>query len=127
DYDEIRKEMRLALMECGRKLGTYLRKRMKMRREAERRDVFERYIGEVAKAITAITQGDTQKLYDALLDQARQRTAVADLKLDEDGKAIKEMADAGDEDGIIIVESAAARIAPQTKPSESDTDKPGAP
>ncbi|HQY89611.1 MAG TPA: DNA topoisomerase VI subunit B, partial [Tepidisphaeraceae bacterium] len=27
DYDEIRKEMKLALMECGRKLGTYLRKR----------------------------------------------------------------------------------------------------
>ena len=25
DYDEIRKEMKLALMECGRKLGTYLR------------------------------------------------------------------------------------------------------
>ena len=49
DYDEIRKEMKLALMECGRKLGTYLRKRLKMRREAERRDVFERYIGEIAQ------------------------------------------------------------------------------
>ena len=36
DYDEIRKEMKLALMEAGRKLGTYLRKRQKMRREAER-------------------------------------------------------------------------------------------
>ena len=35
DYDEIRKEMKLALMECGRKLGTYLRKRQKMQREAE--------------------------------------------------------------------------------------------
>ncbi len=32
DYDEIRKEMKLALMECGRKLGTYLRKRQKMQR-----------------------------------------------------------------------------------------------
>lgn len=122
DYDEIRKEMRLALMECGRKLGTYLRKRMKMRREAERRDVFERYIGEVAKAITAITQGDTQKLFDALLEQARQRTAVADLKLDEDGKAIREMAESGDEDGIIIVESAAARIASANSRAESEDD-----
>ncbi len=49
DYDEIRKEMKLALMECGRKLGTYLRKRQKMQREAARRDVFERYIGEISQ------------------------------------------------------------------------------
>ena len=54
DYDEIRKEMKLALMECGRKLGTYLRKRQKMQREAARRDVFERYIGEISKAVNAI-------------------------------------------------------------------------
>ena len=33
DYDEIRKEMKLALMECGRKLGTYLRKREQMKRQ----------------------------------------------------------------------------------------------
>src|SRR5205823_9947846 len=55
DYDEIRKEMKLALMECGRKLGTYLRKRTAMRRESERRDLFERYIGEIASAVNAIT------------------------------------------------------------------------
>ena len=129
DYDEIRKEMRLALMECGRKLGTYLRKRMKMRREAERRDVFERYIGEVAKAVTAITQGDTQKLFDALLEQARERTAVADLKLDEDGKAIKED-DPSDQDGVIIVEAAAARIAQpakRTDAADADDDNDDAP
>ncbi len=102
DYDEIRKEMKLALMECGRKLGTYLRKRQKMRREGERRDVFERYIGEIAKAVNAINGTDTKKLYDALLAQARQRTAIADLELDEDGKAVKQE-DPADQDGVIIV------------------------
>jgi hypothetical protein len=65
DYDEIRKEMKLALMECGRKLGTYLRKRAKMKREGERRDVFQKYIGEIAKAINAINGADAKKLYDA--------------------------------------------------------------
>ncbi|HYE02940.1 MAG TPA: DNA topoisomerase VI subunit B, partial [Phycisphaerales bacterium] len=60
DYDEIRKEMKLALMECGRKLGTYLRKRQKMQREAARRDVFERYIGEISKAINAINGTDAK-------------------------------------------------------------------
>ena len=79
DYDEIRKEMKLALMECGRKLGTYLRKRQKMRRESERRDVFERYIGEISKALNAITGEDTRRLYDALLEQARKKTAVAEI------------------------------------------------
>jgi DNA topoisomerase-6 subunit B len=85
DYDEIRKEMKLALMECGRKLGTYLRKRTAMRRESERRDIFERYIGEISRAVNAITGDDAKKLYEALLHQAKRRTAIADQQLDEEG------------------------------------------
>jgi len=111
DYDEIRKEMKLALMECGRKLGIYLRKRQKMRREGERRDVFERYIGEIAKALNAITGEDTKRLYDALLEQARAKTAVADQELDEDGRKIKRSVEEDfDDDGVIIVASAIAPI-----------------
>jgi len=108
DYDEIRKEMKLALMECGRKLGTYLRKRAKMRREGERRDVFERYIGEITKAVTFINGGDAKQLYEAMLEQARAKTAVADIELDDEGKSVRAKAEqaTGDEDGIIIVESA---------------------
>jgi DNA topoisomerase-6 subunit B len=104
DYDEIRKEMRLALMECGRKLGTYLRKRQKMRREGERRDVFERYIGEIAKAIHAITGDDAKRLCESLLAQAKAKTAIADQVLDEDGKAVRDEP-VGDE-GVIVVGSA---------------------
>ncbi len=106
DYDEIRKEMKLALMECGRKLGTYLRKRLRMRRESERRDVFERYIGEIAKALNAITGVEARKVYDALLEQARARTAVADQELDEDGKVVRD--EAPDDDGVVIVPEAIA-------------------
>ena len=105
DYDEIRKEMKLALMECGRKLGTYLRKRQKMRREGERRDVFERYIGEISKAIGAITGEDAKRLYDALHAQAKRKTAVADQQLDEDGKVVREQEES-DDDGVLIVPSA---------------------
>lgn len=104
DYDEIRKEMKLALMECGRKLGTYLKKRAKMRRESERRDVFQKYIGEIAKAASAITGADAKKFYDALLEQAKAKTAIADLQLDEDGRAVKD--DPADQDGVIIVDGA---------------------
>jgi DNA topoisomerase-6 subunit B len=108
DYDEIRKEMKLALMECGRKLGTYLRKRQKMRREGERRDVFERYIGEISKAIHEVTGEDQRKVFDALLKQAKARTAVADQVLDEDGKIVKD--EPMDEDGVIVVPDAIAPV-----------------
>jgi DNA topoisomerase-6 subunit B len=117
DYDEIRKEMKLALMECGRKLGTYLRKRAKMKREGERRDVFQKYIGEIAKAVSAINNVDTKKLYEALLDQARKKTAIADLELDEDGKAVKEE-DPADQEGVIVVASES------TMPVPVDSDAP---
>jgi DNA topoisomerase-6 subunit B len=107
DYDEIRKEMKLALQECGRKLGTYLKKRARMRREGERRDVFQKYIGEIAQACAAISGVDAEALYNALLEQARRKTAIADLELDEDGKAIRDKEnDPADQDGVIIVESA---------------------
>lgn len=110
DYDEIRKEMKLALMECGRKLGTYLRKRQAMQRQAARRDVFERYIGEIAKAINAINGADTRKLYDALLKEARKRTAIADAQLDEEGKTIKNGGDDDlkDDEGVVMVQSRVA-------------------
>ena len=37
DYDEIRKEIKLAIQECGRKLMTYVRKRQRIAREQARR------------------------------------------------------------------------------------------
>jgi DNA topoisomerase-6 subunit B len=112
DYDEIRKEMKLALMECGRKLGTYLRKRQKMQREAARRDVFERYIGEIAKAINAINGTDAKELYDILLAEARKRTAIADSQLDDEGRTLKkdEHEDRKEDEGVVMVESRAAHL-----------------
>jgi DNA topoisomerase VI subunit B len=120
DYDEIRKEMKLALMECGRKLGAYLRKRAKMKREGQRRDVFERYIGEISKAINAINGVDAKELYDKLLIQARKRTAIADAQLDDEGRAVKE--DPADQEGVIVIEAAAKALAPA-----SDRATPAAP
>jgi DNA topoisomerase-6 subunit B len=124
DYDEIRKEMKLALMECGRKLGTYLRKRQKMQREAARRDVFERYIGEISKAINAINGTDTKKLYDALLKQAKKRTAIADARLDEEGRTLKhdEIEQLKKDEGVVMVESRAPMAAEAEAPSKDSSD-----
>ncbi len=109
DYDEIRKEMKLALQECGRKLGTYLRRRQKMKREGERRDVFQRYIGEIAKACEALTGTEAAQVYEALLKQAKRRTEIADAVLDDEGKIVS-IGGGGngrldDDDGVIIVDA----------------------
>lgn len=121
DFDEIRKEMKLALMICGRKLGMYLRKRQKMQKEAARRDVFERYIGEISKAIHAINGTDAVKLYDRLLEEARKRTAIADSQLDEEGRTIKkdEHEDLKNDDTVVLVESRAAHLK-EEDPGEVD-------
>ena len=105
DYDEIRKEMKLALQECGRKLGTYLRRRKRMQRESERRTIFERYIGEVAKSCKKITGTDVDKLYKALLKQAARRTAEADQQLDEEGRVMSETTRLADDEQVVIVAS----------------------
>ncbi len=126
DYDEIRKEMKLALMECGRKLGTYLRKRQAMARQAERRDVFERYIGEIAKAVNSINGEDTKKLYEVLLAQAKKRTAIADAKLDEEGKVIKAEEELKNDDSVVMVEARMTTTGADTESAAGESASAGA-
>jgi len=88
DYDEIRKEMKLALQECGRKLAAYVRRRRRQRLEADRRNIFERYIPDVAEALVSLSGASEERLLRELQRIARSRTAEADVELDEDGKPI---------------------------------------
>jgi hypothetical protein len=84
-----------------------------MQREAARRDVFERYIGEISKAVNAINGTDAKKLYDALLAEARKRTAIADAQLDEEGRTVRkdETEELKNDEGVVMVESRAAHLA----------------
>lgn len=88
DYDEIRKEIKLALQECARKLAAYIRKRRRQRFEADRRSIFERYIPDVSDALAALTNGSRERLVRELQALATARTADADVELDQDGKPI---------------------------------------
>jgi len=109
-YPEIQKELRLALQAVGRKLGMYLRRRKKVRHEGERRNLFLRYVGEVATAVSRINQADREKLHQQLLAVAKKRTAEADVELDDRGKPIDEdEADFGEH--VLIVEPASANAA----------------
>jgi DNA topoisomerase-6 subunit B len=61
DYDEIQKEITLALRECGRRLGLFLRRRERAASEYRRRNIFELYIEEVVEACNRLKGGKLAK------------------------------------------------------------------
>lgn len=101
-YPEIQRELRLALQAVGRKLAMYLNRRRRVHMEGQRRNIFQRYLGEVAQAVSVINGIDAQSLYEQLLKVARKKTADADLRFDEHGRAIQADEDFGE--NVIIVE-----------------------
>jgi DNA topoisomerase-6 subunit B len=123
-YPEIQKEIRLALQAVGRKLGMYLRRRLRVAQEGQRRSIFLRYLKEVAGAVSVINGVDRDKLYEQLLAVAKKKTAEADVKLDDRGKPIVDEEELELGDNCIIV--------PQTVPglpgaaADSDAEEAGA-
>jgi DNA topoisomerase-6 subunit B len=111
-YPEIQKELRLALQAVGRKLGMYLRRRLKVKQEGERRNIFLRYLGEVAGAVSEISRVNKQGLYDKLLLVAKKKTADADVELDERGRPI-ENGEALDLGKNVLIVDPEAPIAPE--------------
>jgi DNA topoisomerase VI subunit B len=53
-YDELLREMKLAVQECGRRLGAHLRARDRAASEYKRLGLFQRYIPEVSAALASI-------------------------------------------------------------------------
>lgn len=76
EYDEIRKEITLALRECGRRLGAFLRRRERAHSEDRRRNIFELYIEEVVESCNRLKGGrlPTEKLKEQLQKMATKRT-----------------------------------------------------
>jgi DNA topoisomerase-6 subunit B len=113
-YPEIQKELRLALQTVGRKLGMYLRRRLRVKQEGERRQIFLRYLGEVAKAVSDINRVNRDDLYAKLLAVAKKKTADADVELDERGRPVEDATlDLGKNVLIIGPEPIAPAVAPE--------------
>ncbi len=76
-YEEISKEIRLAIQEVGRKLASFVRKKKKIGDEAKKRDYIEKYIPHVAEALQELlgfNEMDKKKTEDKLgeiLEQTR--------------------------------------------------------
>jgi DNA topoisomerase VI subunit B len=64
EYDEIMDEIKRAVQECGRKLGIWIRQRQHAKNEFERRNIFQRYIEEVAESCKKMKGGkvDAERL-----------------------------------------------------------------
>jgi DNA topoisomerase-6 subunit B len=105
-YPEIQKELRLALQAVGRKLAMYLNRRRKVKQEGERRNIFLRYLGEVANAVSVINEVDRNELYHKLVEVARKKTAEADLEFDESGRPITEVSEEDFGGNVLIVDAA---------------------
>ncbi|MBI2558606.1 DNA topoisomerase VI subunit B [Candidatus Woesearchaeota archaeon] len=65
-YPEIIKEIKLALQECGRLLGTYVRKKYRISEQIERANMFEKYIPEIADSLSVLTKEKKEKILQGL-------------------------------------------------------------
>ena len=65
-YPEIIKAIKLALQECGRLLGTYVRKKYRITEQIERANMFEKYIPEVADSLSVLTKEKKDKILQGL-------------------------------------------------------------
>jgi len=122
-YDEIEKELRLALQAVGRKLGMFLRRRRIIRQEGERRTIFLRYLGEVANAVSEINGSDRQQLYDNLMKIAQRKTSEADTKLNDRGRRVEDEELYGD--NVLIVDPTPAARAEGSNGSTRNKAKQG--
>jgi DNA topoisomerase-6 subunit B len=100
DYDEIRKEIKLALTECGRRLGLLLRRKRRKADYTRRRDVFTRYIDEVVEAARSMADFNKDDFRRNLLTLAASHTEHADMQFDEHGKVVKKKQLPGNDLGL---------------------------
>jgi DNA topoisomerase VI subunit B len=132
DYDEIRKEIKLALQECGRRLGMFLRRRERAKSEFRRRNIFELYIEEVVEACNRLKGGKLpkEKLKEQLQKIAMKRTGgqKTDEALGYDGggpeglpSSIIVTPEGTEGDAPVIAGDARSELAPPEEGREDDT------
>ncbi|MEM5843953.1 MAG: DNA topoisomerase VI subunit B [Candidatus Aenigmatarchaeota archaeon] len=89
NYPEIVKEIKLALQDAGRKLASYIRQKRKARERLLRRQIFERYVPEVARAVAKLTNKDYKTILKKLEEMIKKKV---DLTIEEmESKAEEEI------------------------------------
>ncbi|MEM5790582.1 MAG: DNA topoisomerase VI subunit B [Candidatus Aenigmatarchaeota archaeon] len=86
NYPEIVKEIKLALQDAGRKLASYIRQKRKAREKLLRRQIFERYIPEVAKAVAKLTNKDYKVILKKLEEMIKKKIDLIAEKLEKNSE-----------------------------------------
>ena len=123
DYDEIRKEIRLAMNEAGRRLSAYVRKRERAKLDFRRRNIFEAYIEEVASACKRLKKGrlDHEKLKKQLQKIAHSITGGS--KTDELVNGKKKEEPAAESTIIVTPEGPEGAVPAPVLPSEAQSSE----
>ncbi len=85
-YDEIIKEMKLALQECGRKLSIYIHKHIKAAEQRDKISLFEKYIPELANALSNLTDNKKEILQEKLQKMLKKELPSLEAGNGENGK-----------------------------------------
>ena len=124
DYDEIRKEITLALNECGRRLRAFLRRQERAESEHRRRNIFELYIEEIVESCNRLKGGKlaTAKLRDQLQKMANRITGgqKTDEVLGKNGHGAPE----GLPHSIIVTPDGVEGEVPMVSPNGHATSEP---
>ncbi len=116
DYDEIRKEIRLAIQSCGRRLGQFVKRRARARSEAKRREVFNLYIEEVVSCVETITGENQDRFRKNLQIISRTKTELAEL-LEEQNSSGDNEDELAASDNVLIVDHE-----PESEEEQTDFD-----
>ncbi len=73
-YPEIIKEIKLALQETGRKLQSYVNKKVRVQGQLERANLFDNYIPEVADSLSRLTGEDKDSLTKKLKEMIKKES-----------------------------------------------------
>ncbi|MEM0475323.1 MAG: DNA topoisomerase VI subunit B [Candidatus Norongarragalinales archaeon] len=89
--DEIIQEIRFALMDCARQIGLYLHSLARAEEQEHRRQIFVRYIGEVAQALSEVTGKPKEQIAKKLEKIAKERTALLEAGGGEEEEELEEI------------------------------------
>lgn len=83
NYPEIVKEIKLALQDAGRKLASYVRQKNRLRERLLRRELFEKYIPELAESLSKLTEREKEKIIEGLKKVLKEGGLGGDSKSEE--------------------------------------------
>ncbi len=113
DEEEVLEEIRLALMQTGRKAGIYIAHKRREAENQQKRIMFYKYIPEICKAISTIT-----KAHEDTLKKNMEKMVLTKLKLEE----AKEAEEKARVDKVLAADDNST-IVKQKQPKEKADDK----